>query len=51
MSRGLPNGWSNATRHFRRYASIPTFPRGLSLRAVNSALREGTSEEHGVQDP
>ncbi len=48
MRRGLPNGWTNATRYFRRYASVLPFPRDLSLRAVNSALRGGA---WGDQDP
>lgn len=48
MRRGLPNGWTNATRYFRRYASVLPFPRDLSLRAVNSALRGRAS---GGQDP
>jgi hypothetical protein len=39
MSRGLPNGWTNATRQFRRYAPVNPGSRLPHHRAVNTALR------------
>lgn len=51
MSRGLPNGWMDTTRLFRRYAPPSPFPRGPPRRAVNTALMGRPASGAGVQEP
>lgn len=50
MSRGLPNGWTNATRFFRSYASANPFSSLFPCGGVNTGLR-GAVTGVGVQEP
>lgn len=51
MSRGLPNGWANATRFFRSYASENPFSSPFPAGGVNTALRGDSVAGPGVQEP
>lgn len=51
MSRGLPNGWTNATRFFRSYASANPFSSPFPPRGVNTVLRGDAVTGAGGQEP
>jgi hypothetical protein len=51
MSRGLPNGWTNATRFFRSYASSNPFSSLFPPGAVNTGLRGDAVTGAGAQEP
>lgn len=51
MSRGLPNGWTNATRFFRSYAPANPFSSPFPRGGMNTALRGDAVTGAGVQEP
>ncbi len=51
MSRGLPNGWTNATRFFRSYASGNRISSPFPPGGVNTVLSGRALAGKRVQEP